>query len=96
MQDTGTGGSMNQPMRTGKAVVLSVGDEFHPKLGKDRIIYAGMPGEEVYSIAQRKTSGYQGYAWNLFYSKRRRDITIDGVYLYVERVTPDEIELRLV
>lgn len=44
---------------------------------------------------QKKGTGYQGYAWNLFYSKRRRDITIDDIKLYVERVTPDEIEIRV-
>jgi len=54
-----------------------------------------MPSEEVYSIVQVKASGYQGYAWPLYYSKKRRDITIDGVKLYVERVTPDEIEIRV-
>lgn len=36
------------------AVVLSVGDTFHLRRGKDRIIYAGMPSEDVFSIAQRK------------------------------------------
>lgn len=75
-------------------VVLAVGDQYHLKLGKDNIVYAGMPSEEVYSIAQKKGSGYQGYAWNLFFPKNRREITIDGVKLYVERVTPDEIAIR--
>jgi hypothetical protein len=78
-----------------KSVVLSIGEDFHLKLGKDHIAYAGMPSEEVYSIAQKKGSGYQGFAWNLYYPKRKRDIIIDGVRLYVERVTPDEIELRV-
>ena len=86
---------MNQSTGINKANVLAIGEEYHLKLGKDRIIYAGMPSEEVYSIAQRKNSGYQGYAWNLFFPKNRRDITIDGVRIYVERVTPDEIELRV-
>jgi len=86
---------MNQSIGVSKTVVLSIGGDFHLKLGKDRIIYAGMPSEEVYSIAQKKSNGYQGYAWNLFYPKRKRDITIDGINIYVERVTPDEIELRL-
>jgi len=86
---------MNQSIGMGKAVVIPVGGEFHLKLGKDRIIYAGMPSEEVYSIAQRKSFGNQGYAWNLFYQKRRRDITIDDVKIYVERVTPEEIEIMV-
>ncbi len=88
--------TMNTSMGTGKAVVLAIGEQFHLKFSKDHIVYAGMPSEEVYSIAQRKNSGYQGYAWNLFYSKNRREITIDGIKIYIERVTPDEIAFRVV
>ena len=85
---------MNQSMGTTGVVVLPIGGGFHLKIGKDSIIYAGMPSEEVYSIAQRKSFGYRGYAWNLFYAKSHRDIIIDGVRLYVERVTPQEIQFR--
>ena len=80
----------------GKSVVLLVGEDFHLRRGKDHIIYAGMPSENVYSIAQKKSYGYRGFAWNLYYPRRRQDITIDGVNIFVERVTPDEIELRVV
>jgi hypothetical protein len=86
---------MNMSMGAGKAVVLVVGEKYHLKFGKDTIIYAGMPSDDVYSIAQRKSSGYQGYAWNLFYPKNRREINIDGVRLYIESVTPDEIAFRV-
>ena len=86
---------MNTSMGMGKGVVLGIGEQFHLKRGKDNIIYAGMPSEEIYSVIQRKSNGYQGYAWNLFYQKNRREITIDGVRLYIERVTPDEIAIRL-
>jgi hypothetical protein len=86
---------MSEAIGVRKTVVLAIGDDFHLKMGKDHIVYAGMPSEEVYSIAQKKGNGYQGFAWNLFYPKRRRDITIDGVKLYVERVTPDEIEIKV-
>jgi hypothetical protein len=86
---------MDQSIGINKATVLSIGEEYHLKLGKDRIIYAGMPSEDVYSIAQKKTGGYQGFAWNLFYPRNRRDIMIDGVRIYVEKITPDEIEIRV-
>ena len=86
---------MNTSFGPGKSVVLGVGQQFHLKFGKDNIIYAGMPAENVYSIVQRKSNGYQGYAWNLFYPKNRRDITIDNMKLYIERVTPDEIAVRM-
>ena len=86
---------MADSMGLSKAVVLAVGDSFHLKMGKDRIIYAGMPDENVYSIAQRKNNGYQGYAWNLFYPRKQTQIKIDGIGIYIESVTPEEIRLRL-
>jgi len=76
-------------------ITLSVGDDFHLKLGKDRIIYAGMPSENVYSIVQKKTSGYQGFAWNLFFPRKQLDITIDKVKIFVESVVPEEIRFRV-
>ena len=83
----------------GNPVVLSVGGQFHLRRDKDRIIYAGMPSETVYSIVQRKMAGMalqgQGFAWNLFYPQNKRDIIIDGVNITVEDVTPDEIRLRV-
>jgi hypothetical protein len=86
---------MNASIGAEQAIVLVVGEEFHLGFGRDRIIYAGMPSEEVYSIAERKAVNQQGYAWNLFYPKSRREVTIDGVKLHVERVTPDEIAFSL-
>lgn len=77
-----------------RATVLAVGESFHLKRGKDWIVYAGMPSEDVYSIVQKKASGYQGFAWNLYYSRRKTDINIDGVDIIVESVTPDEIMFR--
>ena len=70
---------------------LRLGESFHLRRGKDHIIYAGMPSESVYSIVQKRASGYQGFAWNLFFHKRMQNIVIDEVNLFVENVTPDEI-----
>jgi hypothetical protein len=86
---------MSDSLGTGKTTVLAVGEDFHLKRGKDRIIYAGMLSEDVYSIIQMKSSGYQGYAWHLYYPRRKRDITIDGVPVYVERISAEEIEIRV-
>ena len=77
-----------------QSVVLSVGETFHLQMGKDRILYAGMPSENVYSIVQRKEKGYQGYAWNLYFDRRQTEIEVDGVRLYVESVTPEAIRFR--
>jgi hypothetical protein len=78
-----------------RTVTISVGEGFHLKRGKDRIVYAGMPSEDVYSIVQIRASGYQGYSWNLYFPRKKQDITIDGVNLYVENVTPEEIRFRV-
>ena len=77
------------------SVVLSVGEVVHLKRGKDHIIYAGMPSEDIYSIAEMKKSGYQGYAWNLYFPRKKQDIIIDGISILVENATPDEIRLRI-
>jgi hypothetical protein len=86
---------MSNSIRMGKTVVLPVGESYHLRRGKDNIVYAGMPSDSVYAIVQIKASGYQGYAWPLYYPRKLRDITIDGVKIYVERVSPEEIELRV-
>ena len=79
-----------------RTVVLSVGDMHKLGLGKDRIIYAGMPSEKVFSIIQvRWEFMYRGYSWNLFFPTSRSEIRIEGVNMLVEHVTPDEIRLRL-
>lgn len=77
------------------SVILSVGQGYHLKRGKDRIVFAGMVSEDVYSIVQRKAMGYQGYAWNLYFPRRQQNITIDGINIDVENVIPEEIRLRI-
>lgn len=79
-----------------RSVSLPVGSMYHLKRGKDHIVYAGMPSEEVYSLVQIKKDGYSGFSWNLYFPKRRSEITVDGVDLVVENVTPDEIRIRVI
>lgn len=77
-------------------VTLSVGDVWQPRVGKDRIVYAGIPAESVFSIVELKWEFfYRGYAWNLFFATETRQIRIDGVNLVVESVSPKEITLGL-
>ena len=79
-----------------RSVVLSVGDRHKLGLGKDRIIYAGMPSENVYSIVQMKWEFlYRGYSWNLYFPKNQSTIRIDGVNIQVDSVTPEESRLRV-
>jgi len=78
------------------SVVLSVGDTRHLRLGKDRIVYAGMLSENIYSIVQIKWEFlYRGYSWNLYFTKGQSTIRIDGVNIMVDSVTPEEIRLRI-
>ena len=77
-------------------ISLSVGDSYHLRLGKDRIVYAGMTNENVFSFVQMKWEFvYRGYSWNLYFPKGQSTIRIDGVNIMVENVTPSEIRLRL-
>ena len=79
-----------------KSVILSVGDTFHLRFGKDRIYYAGMPSEKVYSFVQKKWEfPYMGFAWNLYFPRGQSRIRIDGVNIQVESVTPEEIRLTI-
>ena len=78
------------------SVVLSVGDIHHLRLGKDRIVYAGMPNENVFSFVQMKWEFlYRRYSWNLYFVKGQSTIRIDGVNIQVENVTPSEIRIRV-
>jgi hypothetical protein len=81
------------------SITLSVGEEFHLKRGKDRIVYAGMLSEDIFSIVQRKREalpyGWYGQAWNLYYPKNRGEIVIDGITLYIESISADSIGFRL-
>jgi len=79
-----------------QSATLSVGDRLQLRWGKDRIVYAGMPSEKTYSIVVKKWEFmYRGYSWNLFYPREQARITIDGVDISVESVTPEEIRLRV-
>ena len=78
------------------SVVLSVGDIYLLRFGKDRIVYAGMPSENIYSMVQMKWEFlYRGYSWNLYFPKNQSTIRIDGVNILVDSVTPEEIRLRI-
>ena len=77
-------------------VVLSVGDTHRLRLGKDRVVYAGMPNENVFSFVQMKWEFlYRGYSWNLYFPKNQSTIRIDGVNILIESVTPEEIRPRV-
>ena len=78
------------------SVTLSVGDIYHLRFGKDRIAYAGMPSENVFSLVQIKWEFfYRGYSWHLYFPKDQSKIRIDGINIQVDSVTPEEIRLQV-
>ena len=77
-------------------VTLSIGQVFHLRRVTDRIVYAGMLSEDTYSIVQIKDALVNNpVAWNLFFSKKQRNITIDTVKINVENVSPEEITISV-
>ena len=77
------------------SVTLSIGDTYHLRFGKDRIVYAGMSSEHIFSIVQMKWEFfYRGYSWNLYFPKSQSKIRIDGINIEIDSVTPEEIRLQ--
>jgi hypothetical protein len=76
-------------------IKLTVGEDYHLNHSKGHIVYGGMPNGESYSIVVKQADDKGSYAWNLFYPHSHKDITIDGVELFVDYVTPEEIGLRV-
>lgn len=77
------------------AVSLYVGDDYRvPGSLQGRIAYAGMPSPNAYSLVHKREVG-ANYAYNLFYSVESRDISVAGVQIHVDSVTPEMIVLRV-
>lgn len=57
------------------------------------VIYAGMPGESVYSLVITRGSGYQGIAYNLFLPLENREIILPVGAIKVISVSSYEIQL---
>lgn len=56
------GGTMNS------SVVLSIGDTYHLRFGKDRIVYAGMPSDKIFSVVQMKWEFFMGDTPGIYFS----------------------------
>ena len=76
--------------------VLAVGERAHLGFAKGIILYAGMPSETSFSIVQRELEfPYKGYAWNLYFPKDTRELTLRGKRFAVDSVSAESITLRL-
>ena len=59
------------------------------------IVYAGMPNDETYSIAVTWSVGHNSAAYNLFFPRDNREISMSTAgRVTVYSVSPDEIRIR--
>ena len=80
-----------------EAIVISVGEKKTLKLGFMKsigLVYCGMPNEDTFSLSYMETTGYQGYALNVYYPKSMSKIKIKDIEFNVVSLTPEKITLR--
>jgi len=80
-----------------EAITISVGEKKTLKMGfmsSMGIVYCGMPNENTFSLSYMETTGYQGYALNVYYPKSMSKIKIKNIELNVLSVTPEKITLQ--
>ena len=80
-----------------EAIVISVGEKKTLKLGFMRsmgLVYCGMPNENTFSLSYMETTGYQGYALNIYYPKSMSKIKIKNIEFNIVSVTPEKITLQ--
>ncbi len=79
--------------------------KFHVKLGqiahlkkgflfmgpKTEVIYAGMPGKEVFSLAITSTIMYNSLAYNIFVPSGQREVNVAGGRMEILEATPEYI-----
>ena len=78
--------------------ILSVGEKKQIKLSwinSFEIIYCGMPSENVFSVANKESSGYQGFGYNMFYPKEMKIIKINNIEFRVLGIKPDCLKLQI-
>ena len=80
-----------------EAITISVGEKKILKLGFMKsmgLVYCGMPNENTFSLSYMETTGYQGYALNIYYPKSMSKIRIKNVEFNVVSVTPEKITIQ--
>jgi hypothetical protein len=81
-----------------KEFILKVGESAKIKtklMGDSRIVYAGMPNKDTYSIVVTHTSGNNSSAYNLYFPLTQRRIEIEKKSLDVYEVMSDRIRLNI-
>ena len=76
---------------------LDVGQETTLRRGfftTHRMVYAGMPSDEVYSLAVMWTAGHTGVAYNVFVRTGQTQVELAKGRLTVFAVSPQQIRFR--
>ncbi|MFH1835237.1 MAG: hypothetical protein ABH851_03505 [Methanobacteriota archaeon] len=79
-------------------IVLKVGEKANVKTGwlsKIGFVYCGMPSEKTFSISYHESSGYQGFAMNLYYPTSVGEIRLRGKQILVLNVSQEKLTLRV-
>jgi len=82
-----------------KEFILKVGESAKIKtkfMGDSRIVYAGMPNKDTYSIVVTHTMGNNSSAYNLYFPITQRNIEIEKKSFNVYELNSDRIRLNLV
>jgi len=82
-----------------KEFILKVGESAKIKtkfMGDSRIVYAGMPNKDTYSIVVTLTSGHNSSAYNLYFPITQRNIEIEKKSFDIYEVMSDRIRLNMV
>ena len=77
---------------------LKIGDAIRVKRGlmtAISLVYAGMPGENVFSLVVTTTAGHMGMGYNLYFPTSERHIEVAGNSVSVQSVSPTSIQLAL-
>ena len=80
-----------------EAITISVGEKktLRPSLVKwIGLVYCGMPNENTFSLSYMETTGYQGYALNVYYPKSMSRIKINNLEFNVLSVTSEKITIQ--
>ena len=84
-------------MKELKEFILKVGESAKIKskiMGDSRIVYAGMPSKDTYSIVVTSTMGANSAAYNLYFPADQTSIEIENKSFNVLEVTSDRIWLN--
>ncbi|MDY0295881.1 MAG: hypothetical protein RB296_01060 [Acidobacteriota bacterium] len=89
---------MGKTMQTMQEINLQVGEEVFLKKGmitQIRLVYAGMPGPDTFSMALIQTQGNNSQAFNLYWSRNTRQFRVLSREISVVDVSAQAIRFMI-